>query len=528
MLNGGVVQSSVESVYIEEQMKESREEFQTLFNLMPDPVVIVDGKGKFLAINDKVEEMTGFTKQELLGKNFLRTGIVTAKSKAILIKNLAKRMIGMNIEPYEIQVVSKNGQKILVEVNARKIQYEGKQADLVIFRDITKRKKADEALRESEEKFRNLAEQLPNMIFINQNGRVVYANTKCEEIMGYKKEEFYSPDFSFLTLIAPESVDLVKSNFNRHMKNEDVLPYEYRIITKKGKKIEVIITSKLIRYKGEKAILGIITDITERKKAEEAIRHYSEHLEELVEERTREVKRVQEQLLKAERTAAIGELATMVGHDLRNPLQSIENATYYLNKELSRLYPSVAIPQKAMEMLQIINDSVNYADKIIRDLKDFSLTKKPIFKKTDVNVIVKDALSQVEAPENVELITELGHLPKIKVDKDMMRRAFLNLAINAIQAMENGGTLKVTTKETERFVEVGFKDTGAGISKENMEKIFTPFFTTKAKGMGMGLPICKKFVESHGGSIRVESKEGEGSTFTVILHILQENGGENR
>ncbi len=528
MLNSTTVQSSVESVYTEEQMKESREEFQTLFNLMPDPVVIVDGKGKFLAVNDKVEEMTNFSKQELLGKNFLRTRIVTTKSKAILIKNLAKRMIGMNIEPYEVEVVSKNGQKIIVEVNARKIQYEGKQADLVIFRDITKRKKADEALRESEEKFRNLAEQSPNMIFINQNGRVVYANTKCEEIMGYKREEFYSPDFSFLTLIAPESVDLVKLNFNRHMKDEDVAPYEYRLITKEGKKIEAIITPKLIRYNGESAILGIITDITERKKAEQAIRNYSEHLEELVEERTTEVKKVQEQLLKAERAVAVGELATMVGHDLRNPLQSIKNATYYLNKELSRSYPSVAISQKTMEMLQIINDSVNYADKIIRDLKDFSLTIKPILKKVDINMIVKDALSQVEAPESVKLITELRHLPKIKVDQDMMRRTFLNLALNAIQAMESGGTLKVSTKETERFVEVSFKDTGMGISKENIEKIFTPFFTTKAKGMGMGLSICKKLVESHGGSIRVESKQGKGSTFTVILHILQENGGENR
>jgi len=291
---------------------------------------------------------------------------------------------------------------------------------------------------------------------------------------------------------------------------------------------EAIITPKLIRYKGERAILGIITDITERKKAEQAIRNYSEHLEELVEERTREVKRVQEQLLKAERAVAIGELATMVGHDLRNPLQSIKNATYYLNKELSRSYPSVVISQKTMEMLQIINDSVNYADKIIRDLKDFSLTIKPILKKVDVNVIVKDALSQVEAPESVKLVTELRHLPRIKVDQDMMRRTFLNLALNAIQAMESGGTLKVSTRETERFVEVSFKDTGTGISKENMEKIFTPFFTTKAKGMGMGLSICKKFIESHGGSIRVESKEGKGSTFTVILHIPQENGGENR
>jgi len=128
----------------------------------------------------------------------------------------------------------------------------------------------------------------------------------------------------------------------------------------------------------------------------------------------------------------------------------------------------------------------------------------------------------------VKLITELGRLPGMKVDKDMIKRAFLNLAINGIQAMkENGGRLTITTQKTKDFIEISFEDTGAGISKENMEKIFTPFFTTKAQGMGMGLAICKRFVESHGGNIEVESQVEKGSTFTVKLPI-QKNGGENQ
>ncbi len=631
------VQSSIEGVCTEEELKESGTRFQTLFNTMPDPVVIVDGKGKFLAVNDRVEETTGFKREELFGKNFLRTKIVTSKSKAILIKNLAKRMMGMHIAPYEIEGLTKSGKKIPFEVNATKIEYEGKPADFVIFRDITERKKAEEALRESEEKFRNLAEQSPNMIFINRKGRVVYANKKCEEIIGYKREEFYSPDFGFLTLVAPESVDLIKSNFSRHMKGEEVFPYEYRLVTKEGKKIDAILTTKLIKYEGESAILGTVTDITERKKMEEKLRQYSEHLEELVQNRTeelvesekrysvlveeasdgvamiqdgkvviankkaaeitgysrdeiiglpfekvvdekylqlategymrlmrgekvppiaeleliaktgervpveassalihyhglpanlvivrdiRERKRMEEERLRLEKLAAVGEVATMVGHDLRNPLQSIEIAAYYLNNELPHLSPSIPIPQKTMEMLKVINDSVNYADKIMRDLHDFSATKKPELKETNIDAIVKETLSQLESPENVEFITELGHLPKIKADKDMIKRVFLNLAINGMQAMkEKGGTLKVSTKETKGFVEISFKDTGIGIPKEDMKKIFTPFFTTKAKGMGMGLTIGKRFVDIHDGGIEVESEEGKGSTFTVKLPI---------
>jgi len=639
------VQSSVEGLCKEEELNESRKEFQTLFNRMPDPVVIVDKKGKFLAVNDKTEEITGFKREELLEKNFLRIEIATAKSKALLMKNLVKRMMGINVAPYEVEGLTKNGKKIPFEVNATKIEYGEKPADLVIFRDVTERKKAEEALRESEEKFRNLAEQSPNMIFINKKGRIVYANKKCEDVTGYKKKEFYSPDFSFLTLIAQESVDLVKSNFSRHMKDKEVIPYEYRLVTKEGKKIEAILTSKLIKYEGENAILGTVTDITERKKMEEKIRQYSEQLEELVRVRTEELlesekrysvlveeasdgvamiqdgkvifankkaaeiigysieeiiglpfenvvdeeylqlategymrimraetvpplaeleliaktgervpieasstlidyqgrpanlviirdikerKRMEEEHLKLEKLAAIGEVATMVGHDLRNPLQSIEIAAYYLNNELPRLLPSIPISQEAVEMLKVISDSVNYADKIIRDLHDFSATKELTLTKTNINAIIRETLSQVETPENVKLVTKLSHLPKIRADKDMVRRVFMNLAMNGMQAMEKGGTLEISTKKTKEFVEVSFKDTGIGIPKEDMRRIFTPFFTRKAKGMGVGLAICKRFVESHGGKIKVESEKGKGSTFTVKLPILQENGGEKQ
>jgi PAS domain S-box-containing protein len=635
LLKHEAVQGSIEGVCIEEEVVESRKDFQTLFNLMPDPVVIINSKGIFLEVNDRVEETTGFEKEELLGKNFLRTKIITEKDKAILVKNLAKRMLGMRIAPYEVEVLTKDGRKLPFEINATKIEYEGKPADLVILRDIIQRKKAEAALRESEEKFRNVAEQSPNMIFINKNGKVVYVNKKSEGVMGYKREEFCSPDFDFFTLIAPESKDIVKASFGKHVKGEDIAPYEYTLLTREGKRIEAIITTKLIGYEGESAILGIVTDITERKRMEEKLRQYSEHLEELIQERTenllesetkysvlveeasdgvailqnekivfvnkrlleiggysrdeligvplekitkmvdekyrqivkdrhkrrtkgeknpatleleliaktgehipieassaivhqsghpavltivrdiRERKKMEKQRLRLEKLAAIGEVTTMVGHDLRNPLQSIENATYYLNDELSHLQ----ITQKIVEMLKVINDSVDYADKIIRDLQDFSAVSKPTLENNNINAIVKEILSQVETQENMELITKLGHLPEIKADKNMIKRVFLNLAMNGIQAIKEGGRLKVSTKKTKESVEIAFEDTGIGISKENKEKIFTPFFTTRAKGMGVGLAICKKFVESHGGSIEVESKEGKGSTFTVILPV---------
>ncbi len=146
------------------------------------------------------------------------------------------------------------------------------QANQQLEQGIIDRVRAEEALRESEETFKNVSEQSPNMIFINNKGRIVYANKKCEEVMGYTREEFYSPDFDFRNVIASEYLDLVEDSFRKQMQGEDVPPYEYTLVTKQGKRLEVIITSKLIKYKGESVILGTITDITTRKQVEEVLR----------------------------------------------------------------------------------------------------------------------------------------------------------------------------------------------------------------------------------------------------------------
>jgi PAS domain S-box-containing protein len=153
---------------------------------------------------------------------------------------------------------------------------------VLVCRDVTERKRAEEALRESEEKFRSLAERSPNMIFINRRGRIVYANMKCEEIMGYRRDEFYSPQFDFLKLIAPESRDVVKKNFMKHLAGEEVPPYEYTLVTSDGKRIEAIHTTKVIDYEGEPTILGIVTDITDRRRVETALRETNETLEALI------------------------------------------------------------------------------------------------------------------------------------------------------------------------------------------------------------------------------------------------------
>jgi PAS domain S-box-containing protein len=167
----------------------------------------------------------------------------------------------------------KDGSSVFSELNIAPFKEKDQTIGVqVIARDITERKNAEEELKGSEEKFRMVAEQSPNMIFINKTGRIVFANRKSEDMMGFTKEDFYSPNFNFLTLIAPESREQIKSSFAKHMRGEEIGPFEYKLLTKQGRTIDAILTTKLITYEGELAILGTVTDITERKKRDEEMR----------------------------------------------------------------------------------------------------------------------------------------------------------------------------------------------------------------------------------------------------------------
>jgi signal transduction histidine kinase len=259
------------------------------------------------------------------------------------------------------------------------------------------------------------------------------------------------------------------------------------------------------------------------RKARKQLEEYAEQLEQKVEERTRELKKSQEQLLKAQRLAVIGELAGMVGHDLRNPLTSISGAEYYLKK---RVGPEV--DSKIKEMLALIEKNIAYSNKIINDLLDYSREIELELTESNSKSIVKEALTLVEIPKNVRIVDLTENKPKIMVDVGKIKRAFVNIIKNAVEAMPKGGTLTITSRKLDGNLEIVFSDTGIGMSKETLEKLWAPLFTTKAKGMGFGLSICKRFIEAHGGSISVKSITGKGTTFTVTFPIEQkiEEGGE--
>jgi len=231
------------------------------------------------------------------------------------------------------------------------------------------------------------------------------------------------------------------------------------------------------------------------------------------------LKETQEQLIRSEKLAAIGKLAGGVGHELRNPLGAIKNAAYYIkgkvtNSELAKREPRI------IEFLGIMDDEINSSNKIISDLLNFSRVAKPTVSPAKIRKVMEDVLSRLTVPENIEVINKVdANLPEVEIDADQIRQVFVNIATNAIQGMPEGGKLTIDARKGDKFLEVAISDTGDGISEDVIGKIFDPLFTTRAKGIGLGLAVCKSIIERHGGAIGVESKVGEGATFTVKLPL---------
>jgi PAS domain S-box-containing protein len=243
-------------------------------------------------------------------------------------------------------------------------------------------------------------------------------------------------------------------------------------------------------------------------KNEKDLKQHSEHLEALVEERT-------QKLRDAERLATIGETAGMVGHDIRNPLQSITGELYLAKTTLESL-PDNHAKDELIESIGYIDEQLVYVNKIVQDLQDYAKISKPQMQETDLELTIQDVLSSMTIPETIAASYDVQKgVPKINSDQLYLKRILTNLTSNAIQAMPNGGKIDITVKRRTKRIYITIKDTGEGIPDAVKEKLFTPLFTTKAKGQGFGLPVVKKLTEAMNGTVTVESQVGKGTQFTV-------------
>jgi len=274
-------------------------------------------------------------------------------------------------------------------------------------------------------------------------------------------------------------------------------------------------------------------EVTERQRAEQAVQQANLKLEDLnqnlearVKQRTHEMEEAnqrlldaQDQMVRTEKLAAIGQLSGGVAHDLRSPLGAINNAIFYLKK---RLIPSELVQSNPRigQFLQIIEEQVQHSNQIITDLMGFARTDNLSLAPTNLVEVVEDALASIEARDDIQLTTQFDpETPEVLADPEQIRRVVINLAANAQDAMPDGGDVAIAIRRVDGFAEMTVTDSGVGIDDNDIKKVFDPLFTTKAKGTGLGLAICQQIMNRHGGTVEVVSKLGSGTSFTLRLPL---------
>jgi PAS domain S-box-containing protein len=384
---------------------------------------------------------------------------------------------------------------------------------VLIFRDITKRKKAEEAFRGSEQRLKFHAENIPlAVVEWDRNFVVTRWAGEAEKMFGWSSSETIGKPIMDLHLIYEPDIPIVEKTMGKLTSGETKVVSSNRNITRDGRVIYCTwYNSVLLDENGKMAsVFSFVEDYTSKVTAEKALEENNKNLEKLVDERTK-------QLRDSERLAAIGATAGMVGHDIRNPLQAITGDVYLAKTELSAI-PESSEKQNTLESLQEIEKNIDYINKIVADLQDFARPLKPHLEAADLKQIIGDLLAKNGLPENIKVSVKVdAEARKVLADSAYINRIMYNLVTNAVQAMPNGGKLTIHAfkdKKTDEAV-ITVADTGVGIPEAVKDKLFTPMFTTKSKGQGFGLAVIKRMAVALNGSVTFESEEGNGTKFTV-------------
>lgn len=493
-----------------QQLVSSQARYKALFDLVADSVFMVDAGGIIVAVNKREEQALGYAESKVVGRSIHE--VVVPTHRVALTGWLAEIGTGQGQVPtQEMTVYNVAGLETPVEMDLIRVAGADQLLVMVQMRDITDRKKLElqlqtyrqelelkvqERTREIEETkqyLENLLENANDVIYtLDTEQRFTYVNSKVD-VWGYRKDDLLGRPYLSL---------LSRRHRGRRLKNTlDIgakQVYEVEVMTRMGETRTVMVSvSPLQGVEGEiLGVLGIARDMTETKKLEQQIRS-------------------------SEKLASVGKLAAGVAHEINNPLGGILNCLYNLRK-------GTLSPTRQEEYWASMEDGVRRVQKIVRQLLDFSQQHEPEFSPTDINQVVDRVLvltTHLFAPNRIVLETALGHgLPSLMVDRHMIEQVLMNLILNAVQAMKNGGVLTIRTSVAEGICLVEIGDTGSGIPQAVLSRIFDPFFTTKneGEGTGLGLSVSLGIVERHGGKILVESEVGKGTTFTLCLPLSRE------
>jgi len=488
----------------EKELKESEEKFRNLFERVRHGLFISTKEGHFLDCNQAMWGLLGYQdKEEFLKIDILKDLYVNPEDREIFMKQVEN--LGF-IKDFEVEFKKKNGERITVLLTATAkrdekgtiIGYEGLNID------ITDRKKMEKELKEANDFLMNLIESsVDGIIVTNTKGDILIFNKGAEDLLGYKSEEvvekmnirsIYQPG------VAKEVMDKLRSPDFGGIGKLTSFPIFHR--RKDGELVEGDLSASIIYdEKGnEIASVGIFKDLRERLRIE------------------RELQKMREALLQSEKLAAMGRLTSQIAHELNNPIYGIMNTLELLKTEISP-------ESKRRRILDLSLSEIKRLSEMLRNMLSFSKPEEEKRRPIKIDELIEGILLMMEKQmkeSNIQVETSFDPgIAEIMASTNQMRQVMLNIFKNAKEAMPKGGTLFVRTSKGDNKILIHIQDTGIGISEEIRDKIFEAFFTTKqkVKGVGLGLSVCYGIIKDHGGDIKVESKEGKGTTFIISLPV---------
>jgi PAS domain S-box-containing protein len=492
----------------EEKIKASEEEYRRLFEHVGCGAYISSKEGKFLDANKAALDMLGYRSKEEFLKMDITKDIYLRPKDRRKFQDMIER--DGNVIDYEVDFKRKDGSPIPVLLTSH-VRYD-QQGNVLGYEglivDESHRKQMEKKLREANDFLNMIIQSSPNAIMAaDMKGNIIIWNRASEETLGYKSEETIG--HMNITNVYPEGVAKEIMEMMRSPEYGGVgklRSYPMVYVRRDGKIVEGDLSAAIIYdSKGkEVATVGIFVDLEERLEME------------------RKLRQTQEQLLQSEKLAAMGRLTSQIAHELNNPLYGIMNTLELMKTEI----PPESKRRRILEMA--LSETIRLTE-MLRKMLSFSRPEEEERQPADINNLLDEILLLHEKQlreHSIRISTSFAEgLSTVYASKNQLRQVFLNMISNARDAMPDGGTLTVKTGVEGKNVQVEISDTGIGIRKENLSKIFDTFFSTKdsVKDAGLGLSVCYGFIKDHGGDIKVESEWDSGTTFKIIIPILEED-----
>jgi PAS domain S-box-containing protein len=512
------------------ERKQAEEIFQTISLRSPIGMYIVQD-GKFVFTNPQFLSDLGWTEDELLGANSLAR--VRSEDREMVRQNAIDMLKGIRTTPYEYAVASKVGETRWFMETVASIQYRGRRAALGSVLDITERKQNEERLRETRRRFRDLVNLLPlSVTEMDDKYNITFANKKAIDDSGYTANEINAAPINPLAIFIPEDRERVNTNIQRILKGETLGRVEYTQQRRDGSTYPVVTYSAPIIKEGKAVGLRTVTiDVSEQKKAEKELA-----------EKNRELEEVNARLQEVDRLKSI--FLSSMSHELRTPLNSIIGFTSLILDGMTG-----DINEEQREQLNLVKSSSNHLLSLINDVLDISKIEAgkvelslEEFPLNELLSEVIDILTPAAQKKGIELVAKIDGDIEVYTDRRRLKQVLINLGGNAVKFTEHGsvritaGPRKGKGHMPEDSLEVHVIDTGIGIKREDIDKLFAPFqqvdgsLTRRFEGTGLGLHHSKKILNMLGGDIWVKSKYNKGSDFGLILPVKyrgDENNEEN-